>query len=455
MDIVTVNPATGRHLRRFREHTSREAKAAAAKAHTAFLSWRQTSFTHRARLLRALARELRHERPKLAGLATMEMGKPITQALAEVEKCALGCDFYAANGPRFLADERPAGAPRHRYVTYRPYGVVLAVMPWNFPFWQIYRVAVPALLAGNTMLLKHAANVTGCALAIERTFLQAGFPRDVFQTLVIGGPEVGRLIADSHVAAITFTGSTAVGKKIASMAGAAMKKCVFELGGSDPYVVLADADLPHAAEVCAAARLYNTGQSCVAAKRFIVVEKVRQKFEQLLLARLTARRSGDPRSPETELGPLARGDLRAELHAQVVSSVRRGAKLLLGGKIPSGPGFYYPPTVLSNVRPGMPAYGAELFGPVAAIISAADEADAIRIANDSPYGLGAAVFTKNKKRGERIARDQLDSGCAFVNEFVRSHPALPFGGSKQSGYGRELGAWGIREFVHAKTISVS
>ena len=455
MAIVTVNPATGCALHRYREYTSRETKAAAAKAHAAFLSWRQTSFAHRSRLLRALARELRHEQSKLAQLVTTEMGKPVTQALAEVEKCALGCDYYAANGAQFLADERPAGAPLHRYVTYRPYGVILAVMPWNFPFWQIYRVAAPALLAGNTLLLKHAANVTGCALAIEQTFLRACFPPGVFQTLVTGGPEVGRLIADPHVAAITFTGSTTVGKKIAAMAGAAMKKGVFELGGSDPYVVLADAGLPHAAEVCAAARLYNTGQSCVAAKRFIVVEKVRREFERLFIARLTARRSGDPRSAETDLGPLARGDLRAALHAQVVRSVRLGAKLLLGGKIPSGRGFYYPPTVLSNVRPAMPAYREELFGPVAAIISAADETDAIRIANDSPYGLGAAVFTKNKKRGERIAREQLDSGCAFVNEFVRSHPTLPFGGSKQSGYGRELGAWGIREFVYAKTISVS
>jgi succinate-semialdehyde dehydrogenase / glutarate-semialdehyde dehydrogenase len=455
MAIVTINPATGRELHHYPEHTSREITALAAKAHKTFLAWRQTSFAHRAKLLRSLARELRRKHPKLAALATTEMGKPITQSLAEVEKCALGCLYYAANGAKFLADERPASAPSHRYVTYRPHGVVLSIMPWNFPFWQIYRVAAPALLAGNTVLLKHAANVTGCALAIERTFVRAGFPVGAFQTLVTGSQAIAGLIADPNVATITFTGSTITGKKVATLAGAAMKKCVFELGGSDPYIVLADADLAHAAEVCAAARLYNTGQSCVAGKRFIVVEKVRREFEKLFIDRLATRHTGDPHQATTELGPLAREDLRHQLHAQVKKSVSLGATLLLGGKLPAGPGFYYPTTVLTGVKPGMPACDDELFGPVAAIISAQDEDDAIRIANDSPYGLGAAVFTKNKKRGERIARTQLDSGCAFVNEFVRSHPALPFGGTKQSGYGRELGAWGIREFAYVKTISVS
>ena len=455
MAIVTFNPATGRKLHSYSEHTSPQLKKAAVKAHQVSLAWRQTPLSHRARLLQSLAQELRGTQKKLASLATTEMGKPITQALAEVEKCAWGCEYYASNGPQFLQDERPATAPAHRYITYRPYGVILAIMPWNFPFWQIYRVAAPALLAGNTVLLKHAANITGCALAVEQTFRRAGFPAGSFRTLVAGSAKVGPLIADRHIAAVTFTGSTATGKKIAAMAGAAMKKCVFELGGSDPYIVLGDADLAEAAEVCAAARLYNTGQSCVAGKRFIVLEKVRQKFERLFVERLAARLAGDPRKSVTEIGPLAREDLRADLHRQVVKSIRLGAKLLLGGKLPAGEGFYYPATVLTNVQPGMPAYEEELFGPVAAIISATDEADAIRIANDSPYGLGAAVFTKNKKRGERIAREQLDCGCAFVNEFVRSHPALPFGGTKQSGYGRELGAWGIREFAYAKTISVS
>lgn len=454
MPITTVNPATGRKLRTYREHAAREVQRRVARAHRTFLEWRQTPLVRRARLLRALARELRRHPDDYAALATVEMGKPITQARAEIEKCALGCDYYLKHGPRFLADEHPAGAPAGRYITYRPYGVVLAIMPWNFPFWQIYRVAAPALLAGNTVLLKHAANVTGCALAIERSFVRAGFPRGVFQTLVVPHKRMPVLIADPRVAALTLTGSSAAGRSVAALAGAALKKGVFELGGSDPYVVLADADLAHAAEVCAAARLYNNGQSCVAAKRFIVVEKVRARFEKLFVARMAARAAGDPRAAATELGPLARADLRAGLQAQVRASLRRGAKLLLGGRVPAGPGFYYPPTVLTGVRPGMPAYHEELFGPVAAIISARNEADALRIANDTPYGLGAVVFTRDRKRGERIAREQLDAGLAFVNEFVRSHPALPFGGAKLSGYGRELGLAGMREFTQAKTISV-
>ena len=328
-------------------------------------------------------------------------------------------------------------------------------MPWNFPFWQIYRVAAPALMAGNTVLLKHAANVTGCALLIEESFLRAGFPRGAFQKLVIGRELASALVQHPGIAAVTFTGSTATGKKIAALAGATMKKCVFELGGSDPYLVLADADLALAAEMCTAARLYNNGQSCVAAKRLIVVESVREKFETLLVERMAARRSGDPRVAATDLGPLARADLRATLHAQVQRSIRRGARLLLGGRLPAGPGCYYPPTVLTGVRPGMQVMDEETFGPVAAIISAKDEADAIRLANATPYGLGAAVFTRDRKRGERIAREELECGNAFVNEFVRSHPALPFGGVKQSGHGRELGGFGLREFVNTKTVSVS
>ncbi len=455
MAIHTLNPATGKKLRSYREHTPRQCELVVAQANTAYAAWRRTSLMQRARLLRALARELRRNAMEYAALATTEMGKPVTQALAEVEKCALGCNFYAANAAAYLADERPAGAPAHRYVTYQPLGVLLAIMPWNFPFWQIYRIAAPALMAGNTVLLKHAANVTGCALLIEKSFVRAGFPRGVFQSLVIGPEQASALVQLPGIAAVTFTGSTSTGKMIAALAGATMKKCVFELGGSDPYLVLADADLALAAEMCAAARLYNNGQSCVAAKRLIVVESVREKFTALLIERLAARRAGDPRAATADLGPLARGDLRERLHSQVKASVRRGAKLLLGGRVPTGPGFYYPPTVLTGVRPGMPAYDEELFGPAAAIISAKNEAAAIRIANDTPYGLGAAVFTRDRKRGERIAREHLECGNAFVNEFVRSHPALPFGGVKQSGHGRELGCFGLREFVNTKTVSVA
>ncbi len=455
MAINTLNPATGEKLRRYREHTPRQCELAVARAQKAFTDWRRTSMAHRSARLRALARELHRHRAEYAALATAEMGKPVTQALAEVEKSALGCNFYAEHGAAYLADAHPAGAPAHRYVTYQPLGVLLAIMPWNFPFWQIYRIAAPALMAGNTVLLKHAANVTGCALLIEKSFQRAGFPRGVFQSLVLGPAPASALVQHPGIAAVTFTGSTATGQKIATLAGTTMKKCVFELGGSDPYLVLADADLALAAEMCAAARLYNNGQSCVAAKRLIVVESVRAKFETLLVRRLAARCSGDPRAATTDLGPLSRADLRDRLHAQVKASVRRGAKLLLGGYVPAGPGFYYPPTALTGVRPGMPAYDEEVFGPVAAVISAKNEADAIRLANDTPYGLGAAVFTRDRERGERIAREQLDCGNAFVNEFVRSHPALPFGGVKQSGHGRELGAWGLREFVNTKTVSVS
>jgi succinate-semialdehyde dehydrogenase/glutarate-semialdehyde dehydrogenase len=454
MSLATVNPATGRPLRTYRVHSAREVDARLTRAHRAAAAWRELSFPARARHLRAVARALRADAAKFAALITAEMGKPVTQSQAEIEKCAVNCEFFAAHAAAFLADERPAGAPAQRAVTYQPRGVVLAIEPWNFPFWQVFRAAAPALMAGNTMVLKHAANVTGCALAIERLFHRAGVPRGVFQVLLLDGARAETLIADDRLAMVTLTGSTAVGRRVAARAGAAMKPGVYELGGSDAYVILADADLDLAAELCAESRLYNTGQSCIAAKRFIVVAAVRAAFEERLVARIAARRLGDPRDPATQLGPLARADLRTELHAQVRRSVRAGARLLLGGELPSGSGNFYPAIVLSGVRPGMAAFDEELFGPVAAIVPARDEAEALRLANLTPYGLGAAVFTRDRRRGERIARTQLDAGNAFVNEFVRSHPTLPFGGVKASGHGRELGAWGLREFTQAKVISV-
>lgn len=455
MTFATTNPTTGAQLRTYREHSARALDLRLTRATRAAAMWRGLSFAARAKHLRAVARELRAHAADHAALITAEMGKPITQARAEIEKCALNCDFFAAHAAEFLADERPAGAPAQRVVTYQPLGVVLAIMPWNFPFWQAFRAAAPALMAGNAMVLKHASNVTGCALAIERVFARAGVPRGVFQTVVVSGARAESLVSDERVAMVTLTGSTAVGRRVASLAGAAMKKGVFELGGSDAYVILADADLARAAELCAESRLYNSGQSCVAAKRFIVVERVRREFERLFVARLAARRVGDPRDDATQVGPLARADLRAELHEQVRRSVRAGARLLLGGELPRGAGFFYAPTVLSGVRPGWPAFDEELFGPVAAIIPARDEAHALALANRTPYGLGAAVFTRDRRRGERIAREQLAAGNAFVNEFVRSHPTLPFGGIKASGHGRELGPWGLREFTNVKVISVS
>ncbi len=454
MSLVSINPATGQRLSIHATFTSRQIEKAVARAHSAFLGWRELSPTGRARHLRALARTLREQRDELAELATAEMGKPVAQARAEIDKSALTCDFYARHGRDWLADEHPPGASPHARVTYEPLGIVLGIMPWNFPFWQVIRAAAPALMAGNTFLLKHASNVTGCALALEQVVTEAGLPAGLLQTLLVTSAEIPALIADPRVAGVTLTGSTAAGKSVAALAGAAMKPGVYELGGSDPYIVLADADLDHAAEICAQARLFNSGQSCVCGKRFIVVESVRRAFEKKFIARLTARHVGPPTDLLTDVGPLARHDLRDELHAQVTASVRRGARLLVGGRIPRGPGFFYPPTVLTNVRKGMPAYDEELFGPVAAIIPVRDEETAVATANDSIYGLGAAIFSRDRRRARELA-GRIESGQVFVNEFVRSDPALPFGGVKQSGYGRELGTWGLRAFVNVKTVWVS
>ncbi len=383
------------------------------------------------------------------------MGKPLAQGRGEAEKCASACDYFAEHAARFLAPDPIETDARKSYVAFAPLGVVLAVMPWNFPFWQVFRFAAPALMAGNGCLLKHASNVTGCALAIEELLRDAGFPEDLFQALLLRGGAVEQALARPEVRAVTLTGSAEAGRSIAAAAGKLLKKSVLELGGSDPYIILDDADLDHAAETCAASRLINSGQSCIAAKRFIVVGAVRQAFAERFVERMRARRAGNPMDEGVDLGPLARRDLRERLHAQVAESVRRGAKVLLGGEIPPGPGAFYPATVLDNVGPGMPAYDEETFGPVAAVIAARDEADAIRIANDSSFGLGAAVFTRDSERGERLAREAIEAGSCFVNSLVRSDPRLPFGGVKESGYGRELSAYGIREFVNVKTMYVA
>jgi len=454
MPLVSQNPATGRLIKRYREHTAKDVSAALASVHSGFLGWRELSLSDRARHLNALAATLRTQKESLSQLMTAEMGKPLAQARAEIEKCADGCEFYAKHVARFLKPRRPVAAPKNAKVVFEPIGVVLAIMPWNYPFWQLFRAAAPTLMAGNTLLLKHASNVSGCALAIERLFADAGLPAGLLRTLLVSSKAIPKLIADSRVRAVTLTGSTAAGRKVAALAGAALKPCVFELGGSDPYVILADADLDHAAEICAQARLVNGGQSCISGKRFIVVESVRPAFEQKFLARLQARRVGDPLLADTDIGPLARTDLRDELHAQVLVSVKKGARLLLGGRLPKDRGAYYPVTALTDVRPGMPAYDEELFGPVAAIISAKDEADALRIANDTAYGLGAALFTRDRRRGETLARERLDAGMVFVNDFVRSDASLPFGGVKDSGFGRELSEFGIHAFVNIKTVWV-
>jgi succinate-semialdehyde dehydrogenase/glutarate-semialdehyde dehydrogenase len=455
MALRSINPVDGSLVREYAEATSQEVASALDAACAAFEDWRRTPFAERAGVLRRVAVTLRERREALARLMALEMGKPLAQGRAEVDKCAWVCEYYADHGEGFLSAEVVASDASRSFVAFPPLGVVLAVMPWNFPLWQVFRFAAPALMAGNVGVLKHASNVSGCALAIEEVWRGAGVPEGAFRTLLVGSARVADLIAAPGVAAVTLTGSTPAGRAVAAKAGACLKKTVLELGGSDPYVILEDADLVRAAETCAAARLVNGGQSCIAAKRFVVVEGVHARFEELLIERMKARRLGDPLEEGTDVGPQARRDLRDDLHRQVRTSVEKGAKARLGCVVPDGPGAYYPPSVLTDVGPGMPAYDEELFGPVAAVIAARDERDAIRIANDTAFGLGAAVFTRDVRRGERIAREELQAGSCFVNSFVKSDPRLPFGGIKESGYGRELGLFGIREFVNVKTVYVA
>ena len=454
MALESVDPATGETIAAYDEHTAEEVRAAARDAREAFAGWRRRPFAERAVTLRRAADLLEARATEHAALMAREMGKPVADGEAEARKCALACRHYADHGAAFLADEDVPTEAGRSFVAFEPLGVVLAVMPWNFPYWQVFRAAAPALMAGNAMLLKHAANVTGCALEIEAVWREAELPAGLFRTLLVGSERVAVVIELPEVAAVTLTGSVGAGKAVAARAGSLVKKTVLELGGSDAYLVLADADLEAAAAICAKSRLINSGQSCIAAKRFVVVEEVRERFEALLVERMAAARVGGPFEEGVQVGPMARHDLRDALHAQVEKSVAAGARLLLGGEVPAGPGAFYPPTVLAGVLPGMPAYEEELFGPVAAVLPAAGEAEAVRIANDSVFGLGGAVFTRDLARGERIARE-LEAGCCFVNDLVRSDPRLPFGGIKESGYGRELGVFGIREFVNVKTVWVA
>ena len=455
MSIESINPATGERLERYQAMPRGAVDEAIAQAHEAYLAWRGTSFEQRAQPMQAAAKILRGKAESLAQLMAREMGKPLRDGIAEVQKCAQCCDFFAGNAAKLLAREPVKTEARNSFVTFNPIGVVLAVMPWNFPFWQVFRFAAPGLMAGNAAVLKHASNVPGCALAIEQIVREAGFPPNLFRTLLIGNAQVDAVIGHPLVRAVTLTGSGPAGRAVARKAGGLLKKTVLELGGSDPYLVLEDADLDLAAAVCTKGRLVNGGQSCIAAKRFIVVEAVRREFEQRFVEKMKAVAQGDPMKMDTDIGPLARHDLREGLHRQVEQSIERGARCLLGGEIPSGPGAYYPPTVLTDVRKGMPAYDEELFGPVAAVIAVRDEAHAIAAANVSSFGLGGAVITRDLARGERIAAEAIESGCIFVNDSVRSDVRLPFGGVKESGYGRELSGYGIREFVNIKTVWVA
>jgi succinate-semialdehyde dehydrogenase/glutarate-semialdehyde dehydrogenase len=431
-----------------------EAHAAAEAAHKAFLDWRRTSFEERAAVIRKAAVILRDRKDEFARLMTEEMGKTVDDGRAEVEKCAAHCDWFADHAHEYLANERVDVGGPEAFVTFNPLGVVLAVMPWNFPFWQVFRFAAPALMAGNGALLKHASNVPGCALAIEAVLHEAGVPEDLFRTLLLSSGDVKALIEDEHVAAVTLTGSVGAGKSVATAAGGVLKKCVLELGGSDAYLVLEDADIAAAAKIAATARMVNGGQSCIAGKRFIVVRQVLEPFEKALVDAMRGYEMADPLKDGTRLGPMQSIEARDQIHRQVAESVRKGARVLLGGKVPDRPGAWYPATVLTSVHPGQPAHDEEVFGPVAAIIAAEDERDALRIANASEFGLGSGVLTSDLDRGRRIATEELEAGLAFVNENVRSDSRMPFGGVKHSGYGRECAGYGIREFTNIKSVHV-
>jgi succinate-semialdehyde dehydrogenase/glutarate-semialdehyde dehydrogenase len=452
--LTSTNPADGQTVATYDEHTADEVVSMIEETHQRHLEWRRTSFDHRATMLRAVADRLDDRVDELAELMALEMGKPLAAGRSEVEKCAWVCRYYADHGEEQLADIPVDADRQHSYVHHEPLGVVLAVMPWNFPLWQVFRFAAPGLMAGNGGLLKHASNVTGCSLAIESLFAEGGAPEGLFRSLKIGSKAVAAVLEHELVRAATLTGSVPAGSAVAETCGRLLKKTVLELGGSDPYLVLADADIASAAKACATSRLINAGQSCIAAKRFVVVDDVHDAFVDAFVGEMAAAVMGDPMDEATTVGPQAQVALRDELHDQVERSLAEGAELLLGGEVPDGPGAYYPPTVLAGVTPDMVAGAEELFGPVAAVMRAGDEADAIRIANHTRFGLGAAVFTSDLERGERIAAEELDAGCCFVNDFVASDPRLPFGGVKESGYGRELSHLGIREFVNQKTVVV-
>jgi len=449
--MFSINPATEETVGSFPIHSDEQVEAAIREAQTAFQSWRNSAFSLRAELMKTAAACLRRNKARFANYITVEMGKPIAESEGEIEKCAWNCDYYSENAEQFLKNEaRPSGAAES-YLQYTPLGVILAIMPWNYPFWQVCRFAAPALTAGNTALLKHASNVPQCALAIEEVFREAGFPKGVFQSLLIPGSKASALIRHPAIAAVTLTGSEGAGSRVASCAGQAIKKTVMELGGSDPFIVRADADLDRTVQAAVRARYQNTGQSCIAAKRFIVEAPVLREFQDRFVASVRALKMGDPMERATQIGPLARPEFVGDLERQVRESVRMGARILTGGERSEGKGYFFKPTVLADVRPEMPAAMEEVFGPVAAIMRAENAEDAIRLANATPYGLGASLWTTDIEEAKRMAR-RIEAGQVFINGIVASDPRLPFGGVKRSGYGRELSELGIREFVNIQTV---
>jgi len=453
MSITTINPATEEVIAEFQADSVAEIDQKLQRAHDAFRMWRDVPIAERAAAVRKVGAQLRESAPQLAALITSEMGKTLAEAEAEIEKSAGNCDYYADNGPQMLENEVIATTARESYVSFEPLGVILAVMPWNFPIWQLIRHAAPALVAGNTIVLKHASNVTGCALAIERIFVQAGVPEGCLQALVIPGSRVESVIEDPRVVAVTLTGSDAVGSKIAETAGRMIKKTVLELGGSDAFVVLEDADLEKAAQFAARSRFQNAGQVCISAKRFIVVDRVADEFVELFKDIAEAIPYGDPTDRSTKMGPMARADLRDSIERQLDETIKAGGELITGGTRPEGKGYYYPPTIVDNVQANMTLFREESFGPVAPIIRVADETAAIASANDSPYGLGSAIWTQDIERGKQLAR-KVEAGGVFINGMTTSNWKVPFGGVKRSGYGRELSTYGMREFVNIQTIWV-
>ncbi len=453
MSFKVINPATGEQIKEIPSWNETKIESALTQVAAATPAWAATPMAERCALMVKAGEVLRQNRDRYAAIISQEMGKLIKDARAEVEKCAAICDFYAQKGPAFLADEKLASDASDSYVAYLPLGTVLAVMPWNYPFWQVMRFAVPALVAGNTGVLKHASNVPQSALALEEVFTQAGFPDGVFRSLMIRASQVQKVIEDPRVHAVTLTGSEPAGRQVAATAGSVLKKCVLELGGSDAFIVLEDADLDEAVKWAVASRFLNSGQSCIAAKRFILVDAIAEDFLTRFKAGVEALQAGDPMDEATTFAPMAREDLRDELHEQVKESIAAGAVAVTGCQPLARPGAYYAASILDRVEPGVAAYHQELFGPVAIVIRARDEEDALRIANDSPYGLGGSVWTGDSQRGAALAR-RVESGCTYVNGMVKSDPRLPFGGIKNSGYGRELSQHGIQEFVNAKTIWV-